>query len=170
MYWSHRLHFWAMLLRFIFFSCSADPKRDVTGSCWFARSSWLATVARTSILFGTWPMLYYVSLALSVSRFWFCHWFCYLFFVAPYVLVCCHWLRFFRVYVILMVVLLLLLILFPDGFLLCDHGLDFLDHLMWEFNQSKVHKCTILSCMTGRYRSYGSQKDIFVWATGWKNA
>ena len=26
---------------------------------------------------------------------------------------------------ILMVVLLLLLILFPDGFLLCDHGLDF---------------------------------------------
>ena len=25
----------------------------------------------------------------------------------------------------LMVVLLLLLILFPDGFLLCDHGLDF---------------------------------------------
>ena len=29
-----------------------------------------------------------------------------------------------------MVVLLLLLILFPDGFLLCDHGLDFLDQLM----------------------------------------
>ena len=29
-------------------------------------------------------------------------------------------------YNILMVVLLLLLILFPDGFLLCDHGLDFL--------------------------------------------
>ena len=30
---------------------------------------------------------------------------------------------------ILMVVLLLLLILFPDGFLRCDHGLDFLGQI-----------------------------------------
>ena len=40
-------------------------------------------------------------------------------------LVCCRWIRFSRVYMILIVVLLLLFILFPDGFLLCDHGLDF---------------------------------------------
>ena len=102
-----------------------SPKQSC--SYWFARSSWLATVARTSwlaivartsILCGTWLMLYCVSLALSVSRLdfviWFCHWFRYFFFFAPYVLVCCRWIRFFRLYMILMVVLLLLLILFPD--------------------------------------------------------
>ena len=37
-------------------------------SYWFARSSWLATVART--------MRYYVFMALSVSHRGFCRWFC----------------------------------------------------------------------------------------------
>ena len=104
-------------------------------SYWFARHSWLAIVARTSILSGTWPMLYCVSLALSVSRLDFVIWFRYFFSL----LLPTYWFavaefRFFRVYMILMVVLLLLLILFPDGFLPCDHGLDFWDQLMWEFN------------------------------------
>ena len=59
-------------------ACSNLPERDGKNqgkgspkqacSYWFARSSWLATVARTSILLGAWPVLYCVSLALSVSR------------------------------------------------------------------------------------------------------
>ena len=28
-------------------------------------------------------------------------------------------------------------LLFPNGFLLCDHRLDFWDRLMWEFNQNQ---------------------------------
>ena len=72
-------------------------------SYWFTRNSWLATVARTSILFGTWPMLYCVSLALSVSRFDFV-----IDFVIFSLLLPTYWFavaefRFFRVYMILMV-------------------------------------------------------------------
>ena len=65
-------------------------------SYWFSRSSWLATVGRTSILLGAWPMLYCVSLALSISRLDFVIWFCYFFFfVAPYLLICCRWISLF---------------------------------------------------------------------------
>ena len=70
-------------------------------------------------------MLYCVSLALSVYRLDFV-----IDFIIFSLLLPTYWFAvaefaFFRVYMILMVVLLLLLILFPDGFLLCDHGLDF---------------------------------------------
>ena len=127
-----------------------SPKQ--TCSYWFARSSllatvartsWLAIVGRTSILSGTWPMLYCVSLALSVSRLDFVIWFCFVFcflFVAPYVLVCCRWISLFpSIYDIDGLCYYCCLSCFRMVFT-CDHELDFWDQLMWKFNKKSINQ------------------------------
>ena len=152
-----------------------SPKQEC--SYWFARSSWLATVARTSwlaivaqtsILFGTWPMLYYVSLALSVSCLVFV--IVFFFFVAPYWFAVAEftfseyiwywWLWYYCCFSC-----------FRMGFYFVTTGWIFLDQLMWEFNQSINQSTTShLACSRKNQKCHQSVFDVIEmppWTSGY---